>query len=474
MKSLNECSAIELLGLYQSGEASPVEATKACFEKISRSDSQINAFCVLNEQAALLSAKASELRWRSNQPQGPLDGVPIAIKDLIVTKGLPTLRGSKTVDAKQAWVVNAPATQRILEAGGVLIGKTTTPEFGWRATTDSALQGITRNPLNLALTPGGSSGGSAAAVAANMVPLAVGTDGGGSIRIPAAFTGTVGIKPHYGRVPAYPMSPMGNVAHIGPHARGVADAALLLNVLAGADARDWTAMPAPSPDWRASWLRNEASNRTMKGLRIAYSPDLGYVNYVDPLIKKSLDAVAQRCADAGAIVEQPNLGITDSHDAFCTHWFSSARQLVQKLTMQQFSQIDPGLQAMVNQAERYQLSDYLDAQAERTTLALQLNKLFDSYDVLLTPATAVLPFEAGLVVPDHPKAKAFLPDDWTWWTPFSFPFNLTQQPAIVQPAIVQPAFDERGKLPVGVQWVAANHREDMLVAVAAAYESLTL
>ena len=467
MNSLNKCSAIELMELYQSGDASPVEATKACLEQIADLDREINAFCVLNEEAALASAKASELRWMRNKPQGLLDGVPVAIKDLIVTKGLPTLRGSKTIDPKQQWLIDAPATQRILEAGGVFIGKTTTPEFGWRATTDSALQGITRNPVDLSLTPGGSSGGSAAAVAANMVPLAVGTDGGGSIRIPAAFTGTVGIKPHYGRVPAYPISPMGNVAHLGPHARTVADAALLLNVLSGPDARDWTALPPCQTDW----LRNEAKNRSLKGLRIAYSPRLGYVDYVDPVIAKTLDQVARRCAAAGAIVEQPELGIADSHDAFCVHWFSSARQFLQKLTVQQFSQVDPGLQAMVNHAERYQLSDFLDAQAERTQLALQMATVFKSYDVLLTPATALLPFEAGLIVPEHPKAKSYLPDDWTWWAPFSFPFNLTQQPAVVQPAFARNSSVSQG-LPVGIQWVAANHREDMVVAVAAAYEAL--
>jgi aspartyl-tRNA(Asn)/glutamyl-tRNA(Gln) amidotransferase subunit A len=469
---LNQFSATELLAAFKNKNISPVDVVEASFARIRTLDPEINAFCLLNEEAALTAARLSEGRWFHGNPTGALDGVPVAIKDLILTKGMPTLRGSYSIDADQPWDVDAPVTQRLLEAGAVLVGKTTTPEFGWRASTDSALHGITRNPHNLELTPGGSSGGSAAAVAACMVPLAVGTDGGGSVRIPAAFTGTVGIKAQFGRVPAHPISPMGNVAHLGPHARTVADAALLLRVMAQADKplfRDWTALPPPS----LSWLKLEPAQRGMQGLRIAFSPDLGYIDYVAPEIQAALVRSVQLCEAAGAIVEQPKIDLPDSHDAFCIHWFSSARQFAQRLLPKQFDRLDPGLQAMVNHAERYSLADYLDAQAMRTTLALRMADLLSRYDVLLTPATAVLPFEAGQVNPSHAKAKEFLPDDWTWWTPFSFPFNLTQQPALVQNcAWVSASHSPNAQLPVGLQWVAANHREDMLVAVAAAFEAL--
>jgi aspartyl-tRNA(Asn)/glutamyl-tRNA(Gln) amidotransferase subunit A len=470
--NLNQFSATEMLVAFKNKNLSPVDVVQASFARIKALDPEINAFCVLNEQAALDAAKLSEERWFHGQPTGALDGVPVAIKDLILTKGLPTLRGSLSIEPGQAWDVDAPVTKRLAEAGAVLIGKTTTPEFGWRATTDSVLQGITRNPHNLELTPGGSSGGSAAAVAANMVPLAVGTDGGGSIRIPAAFTGTVGIKAHYGRVPAHPISPMGNVAHLGPHARTVADAALMLRVMSQADHpdyKDWTAMPAPAK----SWLKLEPAQRGLQGLRIAFSPNLGYVDYVAPEIQAAILRAAKICEAAGAIVEQPNLDLPDSHGAFCVHWFSSARQFAHRLLPNQFDRLDQGLQAMVNHAERYTLVDYLDAQAMRTTLSLRMADLLSRYDVLLTPATAVLPFEVGQVNPTHPKAKEFLPDDWTWWTPFSFPFNLTQQPALVQNcAWVSASHSPNAKLPVGLQWVVANHREDMVVAVAAAFEAL--
>jgi aspartyl-tRNA(Asn)/glutamyl-tRNA(Gln) amidotransferase subunit A len=461
-------TATEMLVNFRNKNLSPVDVCKAVFDQIRSRDKKINAFCALNEDQAFESARASEARWQKGQPMGALDGVPIAIKDLILTKGMPTLRGSLSVDREQPWDVDAPVTLRLREAGAVIVGKTTSPEFGWRATTDSALTGVTRNPVNTDLTPGGSSGGSAAAVAANMVPLAVGTDGGGSIRIPAAFTGTVGIKAHYGRVPAFPISPMGNVAHLGPHARTVADASLLLRVMALPDSRDWTALPAAPK----GWLKFEAAQRGMQGLRIAYSPNLGYIDYVAPEIAQSIDAAARLCESLGAIVEQPSLTIPNSHEAFCVHWFSHARNFAVKLSSKQFERMDPGLQAMVNYAEKYSLSDYVDAQALRTDLALKMAKLFENYDVLLTPATAVLPFEAGLINPVHDKAKEFLPDDWTWWTPFSFPFNLTQQPALVQNCAWVDASHSPGcQLPVGLQWVSANHREDIIVAAAAAFEA---
>ena len=257
--------------------------------RIEQLNPKLNAFRLVSE-TALEDAKASEARWTAGQPRGLLDGVPVSIKDIILTKGWPTLRGSKTIDPKGPWNDDAPATARLREHGAVLLGKTTTPEFGWKGVTDSPLTGITRNPWNTAKTPGGSSGGAAAAVAAGMGPLAVGTDGGGSIRIPCSFTGLFGIKPSFGRVPAWPLSPFGTVAHVGPMTRSVADAALMLNVIAQPDARDWHALPYDPRDWRMGLDGGVAD------LRIAYSPDLGYAK-VDPevaaLVKKAVCAYSK-------------------------------------------------------------------------------------------------------------------------------------------------------------------------------------
>src|SRR5690606_276606 len=227
--------ASELVAAYSTGSLSPSEVTASILRRIESLNPVINAFCLVDAQGALAQAAASTERWRRHQPIGPLDGVPATVKDLIDARGWPTLKGSRTIDPAGPWENDAPVTARLREAGAVLLGKTTTPEFGWRGSTDSALTGITRNPWRLDCTPGGSSGGAVAALVAGLGPLALGTDGGGSIRIPAAFTGSVGIKAHFGRVPAYPHSPMGTVAHIGPHARSVRDCALMLGVLAGRD-----------------------------------------------------------------------------------------------------------------------------------------------------------------------------------------------------------------------------------------------
>ena len=200
-------------------------------ERIDKLNPVLNAFCFLAADEALDAARASEFRWHRGKPMGPLDGVPTSIKDLVLTKGWPTLRGSHTVDPNQPWDIDAPATARLREAGAVLIGKTTTPEFGCKGETNSPLTGITRNPWDTTKTPGGSSGGTAVAVAAGMGPLSIGSDGAGSVRIPAAFCGNFGLKPSFGRVPAYPLSPFGTVSHLGPHTMSVADGALMMNVL---------------------------------------------------------------------------------------------------------------------------------------------------------------------------------------------------------------------------------------------------
>src|SRR3954462_1352707 len=296
-------TATQLLDGYRKHELSPVEVTRAVLERIEKLNPVLNAFNLVSDHA-LEDAKASEARWMSGQTKGLLDGVPVSIKDIILTKGWPTLRGSKTVDAKGPWNDDAPVTARLREHGAVLLGKTTTPEFGWKGVTDSPLTGITRNPWNPKKTPGGSSGGAAAAVASGMGPLAIGTDGGGSIRIPCSFTGLFGLKPSFGRVPAWPLSPFGTVAHVGPMTRSVADAALMLNVLALPDARDWHALPYERLDWRMDL------DEGVTDLRIAYSPDLGYANVdaeVADIVRKALGVFS----DLGARVEEKNPGFAN-------------------------------------------------------------------------------------------------------------------------------------------------------------------
>src|SRR5438552_9431916 len=282
-------SAVLLLDLYRRRELSPVEATRLIFDRLDALQSRINAFCVMDRDGALAAARASEGRWLRGEATGRLDGVPVTIKDLMLMRGFPTLRGSRLVDPNQDWSEDAPATARLREAGAVILGKTTTPEFGWKALGDSPLTGITRNPWELSRTPGGSSAGAAAACAAGIGPLHLGSDGAGSIRIPCAFSGVFGLKPSFGRVPAYPLSAMGQLAHLGPITRTVADAALMLNVLSAFDHRDSYALPPEDRDYL------DGLEDGVRGWRVAYSPTLGYAR-VDPEIAAAVAEAARQFA----------------------------------------------------------------------------------------------------------------------------------------------------------------------------------
>ncbi|MFA7505373.1 MAG: amidase [Burkholderiaceae bacterium] len=471
-ETIGYLGAGELVAAYAAGSLSPTEVVAAVLRRIEAVDPLIKAFCLIDAQGAMAQAAASTERWRRHQPMGPLDGVPATIKDLIDARGWPTLKGSLAIDPAGPWDNDAPVTARLREAGAVLLGKTTVPELGWRGSTDSALSGITRNPWRLDRTPGGSSGGAVAALAAGLGPLGLGTDGGGSIRIPAAFTATVGIKAHFGRVPAHPHSPMGTVAHVGPQTRNVRDCALMLGVLAGADDRDWLALPGPAPDWVAAVdqaLARSGDTRPLAGMRIGFSPRLAHVRYVDPRIEAAVAAAAAHFARLGASVEQADPEIPDGEHAFRVHWFSSARHLLHRLPPAKFALLDPGLRAVVEQAGAYTLADFLDAQSVRAAIALGMARFTRRFDLLLTPATAVLPFEVGRYAPPRPPGIGAGPEhDWTWWAPFSWPFNLSQQPAIVLPC----GFSD-DDLPIGMQLVAPKHREDLCFRAAAAYEAST-
>src|SRR5712691_8667557 len=262
--------ATRLLELYRAKALSPVAVISETLRRLERYEGALNAFVLYDPESALAMARASEARWQKGEPQGLLDGVPVALKDTLLTRGWPRLLGSRTIDPKQAWDEDAPVPARLRAKGAVFFGKTTTPEFGWKGVTDSPLSGITRNPWNLERTPGGSSGGSAAAILAGIGPLAVGTDAGGSIRIPAAFCGIVGHKPTFGRVAAYPASAFGDVAHVGPMTRTVDDAALMLDAMKGPDSRDWHSLPDDDIAYRA-----EVNRGSLAGKRVALSPTLG-------------------------------------------------------------------------------------------------------------------------------------------------------------------------------------------------------
>lgn len=454
---LNWKSAAKLVKGYAKGKFSPVEVAKACLAQIGKHDGALNAMVGDHAEEALAAAAASEARWQRGEPQGPVDGVPVLVKDLLLVRGWKTLRGSKTVDPDQPWDNDAPSVARLRECGAVLLGATTTPEFGWKGVTDSPLTGITRNPWDTTKTPGGSSGGSSAAAAAGYAPLTLGTDGGGSIRIPAGFAGIFGHKPSFGRVPAWPLSPFGTVAHVGPMTRHVEDAALMMNVIAQPDARDWHSLPYDGVDYTAKL------DRGIKGLRIAYSPRLGYVD-VDPEIAKLVRKAVDVLADLGAEVEEVDPGFEDPAPCFRILWWAGARALLGKLPAEKKALLDPALASVVEQSMSISLDDYQDAVKARGALGTHMRKFMERYDLLVTPTLPIPAFDAGKLAPAAPDETG----KWVNWTPFSYPFNLTQQPAASVPC----GFTKSG-LPAGLHVVGRMFDDQTVLRASHAYETAT-
>ncbi len=456
MSDLTQRTATELLDLYRRGEASPVEVTAAVLERINRLNPVLNCFALVVADEAMEAARASEARWRAGEPAGALDGVPVSIKDLVLTRGWPTLRGSRTIDPDQPWDVDAPVTARLREAGAVLLGKTNTPEFGCKAETNSPLTGITRNPWDTSKTPGGSSGGTAAAVAAGLGPVGIGTDGAGSVRIPAAFCGNVGLKPSFGRVPAYPLSPFGTVSHIGPHTMSVYDAALMLNVMQRPDARDWTSLPPTDADHLAGL------DDGIAGLRVAYSPTLGYVDNVDREVAAAVAAAVEGLASLGAIVEAVDPGFDDPLEITTGLWFTGAWTLWNQLSAERQALTDPDFAAEARLGEPLSSLAVQQLVLRRGELGSRMRQFMQGYDVLVTPTVAVPAFEA------RPAGHTPLdPESMLGWTPFSYPFNLTQQPACTVPCGLT-----RSGLPIGVQFVGPMFADSLVLRAARAYESV--
>ncbi|MEW2389677.1 amidase [Streptomyces venezuelae] len=452
MTELADLTAVQLVDGYRKGEFSPVDATRAALRRAEESQPTVNAFVRITADSALSQAEASAERWRRGAPQGLVDGVPVSVKDLLLQRGEPALRGSLTVRPEGKWNEDAPSVARLREHGAVFIGRTTTPEFGWKGVTDGPQSGITRNPHDPSRTSGGSSGGSAAAVALGAAPLSLGTDGGGSVRIPAAFCGIFALKPTYGRVPLYPASPFGTLAHVGPMTRDAADAALMMEVISGPDDRDWSQLGPVAGSFRAGL------DGGVRGLRVAYSPSLGGQVAVRPAVAAAVRRAVESLAAQGAYVEEADPDFSDPVEAFHTLWFSGAARVVQHLAPAQRELLDPGLREVCGQGARYSALDYLAAVDIRMALGRRMGHFHSTYDLLVTPTLPITAFEAGVEVPKGSGHRR-----WTGWTPFTYPFNLTQQPAATIPC----GADDDG-LPIGVQVVAARHADAVVLRAAQA------
>ncbi|MBC6441471.1 MAG: amidase [Rhodospirillales bacterium] len=452
-RTLTRLSALELVDGFRAKRFSPVEVTDAALGLLDTIDGNLNSFCYRDDETARAMAAESEARWTRGEPLGPVDGVPVSIKDVLRVKGWPTRLGSKTVEAKQDWNDDAPSVQRMREAGAVFLGVTTTPEMGWKGVTDCLLYGTTRNPWSIRLTPGGSSGGAAAAVACGVGPLAFGTDGGGSVRIPAGFCGIVALKPSFGRIAAWPPGLYGTLSHVGPMSRTVRDTALMLNVIGKPDSRDSWSLADDDIDYLAS------CEGGLKGLKIAYSPDLGYVR-VDPEIAKLADKAVEGLASLGAEVERIDLDIPKPEEAFRIIWYSSAATVLRGESKARRRFVDFGLSTIAAEGETYTAVELADAERARGRYAGQMAALFDTYDLLVTPTLPIPAFEAGLEVPrDWPH------DRWYTWTPFTYPFNMTRQPALTVPC----GFTADG-LPAGLQIVGPFQADARVLQAGAAYQ----
>lgn len=422
---------------YANGSFSPVEVTQAALARAEAINPTLRAFASLDPTGALAAARASEARWREGRPLSPIDGVPTTIKELVRVAGWSVRYASTTTDPTP-YAEDAPAVRRLRDAGAVLIGLTTSPEFGWKAVTDSRAGGITRNPWDPNLTAGGSSGGAAVAAACNAGVLHLGTDGGGSIRVPAAFCGISGLKPTFGRVPAYPASSFGTVAHLGPMARRIEDAAQMMAVMAGRDLADWAqgagVLPAIDP---------ELGDAVIAGARIGVwaTPPCGTV---DPEIIDAFAATLTRIEAMGGRLESVDLPCADQlTEIFERHWYTGAAMRLTAVPDDLRGDVDPGFLEIAAAGGALRAVDLVAAEVARAGFGAEMDRLLTRFDFLVSPATAVLPFGAGLEVPEGSGLAR-----WIHWAGFSFPINLSQQPAAVVPVALS-----RAGLPIAVQIV---------------------
>jgi Asp-tRNA(Asn)/Glu-tRNA(Gln) amidotransferase A subunit family amidase len=412
-------SAHELARRIRSKEISPVEVMEALLDRIAALNPSINAYCTLAAEVSILSG----------EPLGPLHGVPVSVKDLIFTRRLLTTAGSRLL-ADHVPEEDAVAVERLRGAGAIIVGKTNTPEFGFKGVTDNPLFGVTRNPWDLSRTPGGSSGGAGAAVAAGLGPLALGSDGGGSIRIPASFCGIYGLKPSFGRVPSGPGLPgWETLSHTGPLTRTVRDAALMLDVLAGPDDRDRHSLPAPAgPPFLA------ACDDGIAGFSVAWSADLGH-GHVDP-------EIADLCADAAVRFEALGCHV--------------------EVVVPTWEDPEPIFRTLAAGEAYAAYRDRLES-GERLEFWGEVQRFLARFDLLITPTVAVAPFALDALPIREIAGTAVSP---LGWTPFTYPFNLTGQPAASVPA----GFTAAG-LPVGLQIVGRRHADRTVLAASAAWEA---
>ena len=449
-------SALEIATLVRDKQLSPVELTTALLARIEALDPRVNAFCLVTADLARAAAREAEIAVMKREPLGALHGVPVSLKDVLYTRGVRTTGGSRLF-ADLVPEEDNVAVGRLKAAGAVILGKTNTSEFGHKALTDNPLFGVTRNPWDPTRTPGGSSGGAAAAVASGLGPVALGTDGGGSVRIPAGFCGLVGVKPSFGRVPQTPGFPgWDHVGTTGPLARTVRDAAAVLDVIAGGDDRDHTSLPREP----GSYL--QACDQDVRGLHVAWTPDLGYAA-VDERVLEICGNAAAEFEGLGCHVEVVNPGWESPEEAFATIVAAQFYAAWADALPAREADMDASLVRLIRRGGAVTAREYLTAMAQVSAYWQEVHIFLARFDLLLTPTAAVPPFALGTGVPREIAGQEV---SRLGWMPFTYPFNLTGQPAASVPA----GWTEDG-VPVGLQIVGRRHADRTVLAAAAAFEA---
>lgn len=449
-------TAHEIVNAIKSRKVSATEVAKAAIDRATRLEPSLNAFVGLTVDSALASAASVDQKLANGQPVGRLAGVPVSVKDLIDVEGMPTLFGSRAAPTNPR-LKDAPAVARIRKAGASIIGKTTTTEFGCKAGGgDSPLTGITNNAWDLSKCPGGSSAGAASSVAAGITPFALGTDGGGSVRIPAALSGLFGIKAQFGRVPVYPTSATPTLAHVGILSRSVADAALALETMSGFEPADPFSVSGAVPNW------TQACVAGIEGLRIAWSPTLGYARPQPEVVRLGLRAVTL-LEKAGAIVEEVDHLIDDPIDLWMSEFYAGVGSKLINAVKKTPEVLDPAVLKLLEQAIGHQtLEAYYAKVFRRYELRDHIREFFTKYDVLLSPTLPVTSLASGKNIPAGYSDRNIV--SWVFYT---YPFNLTGNPSASIPC----GFDVNG-LPVGIQAVTAMHSESNLFKVAGTMEDV--
>jgi aspartyl-tRNA(Asn)/glutamyl-tRNA(Gln) amidotransferase subunit A len=437
-------------------QISPVEVARTLLARIERLQPQVNAYAHLDPALTLAAAEAAETAVMRGDRLGSLHGLPVGIKDLMTTADMPTEHGSATMRGNRP-TRDAPSVARARAAGAVFLGKTTTSEFGWTGVSRSPLTGITHNPWRHGFNAGASSAGAGAAAAAGLGPLQFGTDGAGSIRMPAHFCGVFGLKPTYGRVPQHPVSLGDYTSHVGPLTRTVADAALMLRAIAGPDPLDHTSLDAAVVDYPA-YLR-----AGIRGARIAYSPDLGHAR-VDPEVAACVATAVARFEELGAHVEQvPTPWAAEGPALIRAMWPAHLTSHLEKLDAHG-GEMDPGLVACVRAGAATTMAEYQQLRARKYAYVAALQAWLADWDFLLTPAVSVAAFPAERLMPADWPAHDW---DWVGWAEFSYPFNFSGNPAASVPC----GFTADG-LPIGLQIVGRRFDDLGVLQAAAAFEAI--